>query len=147
MRRVTLTVLMLLTPLLAFTQQSMDDIANSTFPLLDEVQVFSETNDVRFRLLLFRGGYEHVTGYIVIQKYSVEHNGQAIPYTLVDSISISEINGIYNFGVESITDEGSSFLIELDAIHSYIFKETVIHIRVDKDLEYQILDGLVNFEL
>ena len=121
----------------------LEDYSTTLHPLLDEVQIIHQDDLFRYRALIFRGGYEHVTGYLVIQKYSVNHNGENIPYELISSVSIPEINKIYNFGIETIKQTEKGIIIILNATHSYLYEETEITILLFENMDYEILSGLI----
>lgn len=129
--------------ILLFSDDNIGDYSKSIHYLLDEVNVFYQDDNVRFRYLIFRGGYDNVSAHIVIQKFEVDHDGQNIPYELINSVEFSEINKVYNFDIKSITKNDYNFTITLDAVHSYIHDETEIEIKLLENMEYEIISGLV----
>lgn len=124
---------------------SLEDYSDTINPLLDEIIVFHQDDEVRYRALIFRGGYEHVSAFIVIQKFSVNHNGQANPYKLTSSLTIDEINKVYNFGIKHIVKNESDFIITFNATHSHLYKKTEIELKLSESMNYEIISGLVNF--
>lgn len=118
------------------------DHSGTIHPLLDEVAIIHQDEDSRYRALIFRGGYEHISAYIVFQKFSIEQNGRDRYYHLVSAITIDEINYIYNFGIDTIKKDDRGFLVILEGTHSYTYDDVTIEIHLSEDLEYEIVSGL-----
>lgn len=127
-----------------FAEVKLDEYSKSIHPLMDEVTVFYEDESFRYRVLIYRGGYEHVSAYMVIQKYSVNFDGSKIPYQLLETVTFDEINKVYNFKISSIVKEDDNFIITLDATHSYLYNSTTIKIELYPSMEYEIISGLID---
>lgn len=126
-----------------FAETSLLKYSDSLDPLLEDVRIIYQDDQYRYRAMVYRGGFEHISAYLLLQKYSVNYDGQENPYTLISSVSIDEINNIYNFEMESIKKNEDGFTIILDAVHSYMYEETQITIFISDNLEYEISSGLI----
>lgn len=144
MKREVVLIILLLIPLYLTSEDSLINNSMNLHELLDEVKIIHEDDSLRYRLLIYRRGYEHVTGYLIIQKYSVNHDGSSTPYKLLKSATINEINKIYNFKIKSVTRLVNGFNIILNATHSYSYENTTIEISITDDLSYEINSGLVD---
>lgn len=124
-----------------FSQDYFITESEKVNPLLSNVLVFHEDENYIYRALLFRGGFEHVSASLIIQKYSVDWSNIDNPFKLIKSINIDGINGVYNFDVKSIKKENSNYIFTLDAVHTYLYQDTQIVFSVSKNFDYKILSG------
>lgn len=126
-----------------FADNDLEINSDSLNPLLEDIKIIQKDDGLRYRILIYRGGYEHISAYMTVQKYSVNNDNPDIPYNLLSSVSFDEINYLYNFEIKSIQNTENGFTVVLDAVHSYLYEETEIIIKIFETMEYEIISGLV----
>lgn len=136
-------MLFILTTLPLFAEDRLKSYTETVHPHLDDVEIIYENDSYRYRSLIYRGGYEHISAQLFIQKFSVNHTGKDMPYELLSTLSIDEVNSFYNFSIESVRKSEEGVIIVLDAVHTYLLEDTKIKILLSEEMEYEILSGLL----
>nr|WP_086938774.1 hypothetical protein [Thaumasiovibrio occultus] len=108
-------------------------------PSLAEVRSFYDPDtQANVRILHYRGGFEHVTSYVVVQHVSVDAEQSQV--TL--SVPIEEVNYKYSVSIADIDNTDSGFAVTLNGTHSYSHEETTMTFVFGDDLSYDFADEI-----
>lgn len=136
--KIFLFSIFLITPILSFADNRWIDSSADIDPHLQDIAFIAEDDSFYYRLLLYRGGFEHITVKIVIQKYTIDYSDMEKLYKLSGSIFIDELGTAHNLDVDSVSENNGEYKICLSGVNTYSFKDVDVVVTMDKDLTYKV---------
>lgn len=138
LKKILLLCLFLISAIFSYAENPWIDSSADIDPHLQDITPIAEDDSSYYRLLLYRGGFEHITVKIVIQKYMLDYSDMVNPYKLSDSIFIEELGTAHNLDVDSVSGKNGEYEIYLSGVNSYSFEDVDVIITMDKDLNYKV---------
>lgn len=130
--------LFLILPIFSFADNHWIESSADIDPHLQDIVYIAEDDSFYYRLLLFRGGFEHITVKIVVQKYTIDYSDMENPYKLSDSIFIDELGTAHNLDVDSVSENKGEYEIHLSGVNTYSYEDVEVLLTMDKDLNYKV---------
>lgn len=137
-RKVLILSVLFIISLNAYADDNLLDYSATIDSRLQDVMIISENDSYIYRLLRFKGGYEHISVEIIVQKYELSFIDMDEPYILLDSISIEELGNFYYLEIDSISEQKGRFKIQLSGLHTYSYEEVEVELLIDPDLNYDV---------